>query len=353
MSLEPQGAVGRPKVFISEVIDFVGETHELLERHCDVEYGRPMWVDAGRAMTEDELIESCADVDVVMGSSRDRFTRRLFEACPRLQAVSKYGIGVDRIDVAAASELGVLVAHTPVAEDYESVAEHAVALALASVRRLAATEQHMRAGGWHGPDTVIDTLNGRTVGLIGLGRIGRAAAKRFAPFCGRVLAYDPHVAPEDVQGLGIECTSLDEVLRQCDVLSLHVTLSEETRSLIDERALGLMKPTAHIVNTSRGGVIDQVALADAVSNGRLAGAALDVFDPEPPAPGDPVLSSPRILVTPHMAGFAGVNEIAEAGARNALAVLAGELPPLLKNPEAESMWREKRRRPWLQAANVL
>lgn len=334
----------RFRVFINEVVDFTGETHALLQDTCEVTFGRAMWDTPGRSMSEDELIAACADVDAVMGSSRDRYTRRLLESCPRLQIVSKYGTGVDRIDVVAATELGILVGHTPIVEGSESVAEHAVALTLALLRRIPSTQQHLLEGGWRGPDTGIETLRGKTVGLIGFGRIGRAVSRLFSALGTKVISYDPYVDTSEAAQLGVDFLPMDELLAASHVVSVHVIATDGTYKLLDEHAFARMPTGGYVVNTSRGTVIDQRALYEALDSKHLAGAALDVFDPEPPDRSNPLLHLPNVIVTPHVAGFAGVIQIARAATNNTLAALSGDLPPYLRNPGAVQRWRERRKR---------
>lgn len=342
------GGERRPVVVVNEVLDVTGESHALLERHCDVRYGRATWDDPHRPMSQDELIEACADADAVVGASRDRFSRSLVEQSERLQIVSKYGIGTERIDVAAATEHGVLVGYTPVAENYESVAEYTVALALALTRRLRHTEDHLRQGGWRGPDVVTSQLYGKTVGLIGFGRVSRAVAARLGGFGVRLVAHDPYVERSTVD---VPLLPLPELLETADVASVHVVSTPETKGMLGRAELRRMKREAYLINTSRGGVVDHEALLDMLRQGRFAGVALDVFDPEPPDVSGELFTYPRVIATPHVAGYARetLAAICLAAAENVLAALSGDLPPMLRNPEAVDSWRRLRRRPLLGA----
>lgn len=336
----------RPVVVINEVLDVTGESHALLEQYCDVRYGRSTWDDPHRSMSTDELVEACSDADAVVGASRDRFTRSLVERCPRLQIVSKYGIGTERIDVAAATEHGVLVGYTPVAENYESVAEYTVALALALTRRLRQTEEHLRQGGWRGPDVVTSQLYGKTVGLVGYGRVARAVAARLDGFGVRLVAHDPHVEQSTVE---VPLLPLPELLETADIVSVHAVSTPETEGLLGSGELRRMKQEAYLINTSRGTVVDHEALLDVLRDGRLAGVALDVFHPEPPDVAGELFACRRVLATPHVAGYARetLAAICLAAAKNVLAALSGGLPPMLRNPEATDNWRRARRRPVL------
>jgi D-3-phosphoglycerate dehydrogenase len=337
-------AQGRaPKVFINEILDFDGTTHRELERAgVTVTYGREMWNEPERVMSEAELIEACVDADAVMGSSRDCFTRGLFEACPRLRIVSKYGIGTERIDVAAASDLGLLVGNTPVRENYTEVSEHTVALMLASVRRLRQVEAHMRAGAWRGPDSKVGSLDGKVIGLIGFGRIAREVVRRLAGWDVQIVTHDPYVEKATIPP-GVELVELDELLVRADVISPHVVITDETRQVLNRAAFERMKPGVLVVNTSRGQAIEERALLWALDAGIVAGAALDVFDPEPPDLDGGLLRHPDVIVTPHVAGFTArtVGAIVQAATENLLAALRGEVPSNIKNPEAIEAWSRR------------
>lgn len=321
-----------PYVFINEPLDMTGTTHRMLEAEgLRLGYGRPMWQDAQREMSDAELIEACADADAVMGSSRERYTRAFMEGCPRLALISKYGIGTERIDVDAATELGIIVTHTPVAENYRSVAEHAIALALSVLRRLGPLQRHVERGGWRGPDTIVEGLDGKTVGLIGYGRIGREVANRLAGWGVELIAHDPYLEPADAS---VELVELDALLERSDVVSLHTVVSPETRGMLGTAEFERMKPTAVVVNTSRGALIHEAALIEALNDGAIAGAGLDVLEPEPPGRDNPLLEMDNVVLSPHTAGFTAstIAAIVECGAANLLAGLRGQRPQFVKNP---------------------
>jgi D-3-phosphoglycerate dehydrogenase len=227
-------------------------------------------------------------------------TARVLQSLPRCRAVLKTGVGVDTIDVGVAAELGIPVANVG---NYcaVDVAEHALALAVAAVRKLAFSDSRVRAGAYDRTEVIpVRRFSAHTLGIVGIGAIGSALAERWRPLGGRVVAYDPYNAAGD----GVEAAaSLDELLAQASVLSLHVPLTDETRGLIGERELALLPDGAFVVNTSRGEVVDAAALRAALASGRLGGAALDVWEPEPIDPGDPVLTEPNVIVTAHYAGY--------------------------------------------------
>ncbi|MFS0866070.1 C-terminal binding protein [Microbacterium sp. 179-B 1A2 NHS] len=218
--------------------------------------------------------------------------------------VIRYGIGYDNVDIDAARRLGVRVANVP---DYgvDTVADHTVACLLTLLRRTAAFTSAVRERGWlrAGDLGPIRGFAETTVGLIGTGRIGRAVAERLRPFRFRIIAHDPYVDPADLEAAGIEAVTLDALLSRADAVSLHAPLTEQNRHLIGARSLASMRPHAVLVNTSRGGLVDEQALAGAVRAGALAGAALDVFDPEPLAADSPLRDLDNVILTPHAAFY--------------------------------------------------
>lgn len=230
--------------------------------------------------------------------STDPFDRHVFAAAPSLRAIARVGVGTDSIDLAAATEAGVVVMTTPGA-NRETTADHALALILAALRRVVEHDTSIRRGEWlrAGPMTPWD-LHRTTVGLIGYGGIGRAVARRLRGFDVALLVCDPAAAAAP----GIENVALPDLLRRSDVVSLHVPLTEATAGLMGEQQIGLMPPSAVIVNTSRGGLIDEIALANALRAGRLRGAALDVFADEPEVPRTFAELS-NVVLTPHIGGL--------------------------------------------------
>ncbi|HEX8164945.1 MAG TPA: 2-hydroxyacid dehydrogenase [Beijerinckiaceae bacterium] len=250
-----------------------------------------------------ERIEKLKEADAVIVASRP-FTRALIEAGRRLAFVHHQGVGYhDTVDTAALAERGIPLAITPGGTTV-GVAEHTVMLILAMLRRLPFADAELRQGRFHinALRPVSRELCGRTVGLLGAGRIGRAVAERLKPFGVRLIHFDPAGVPADVERvLGLEPRSFDALLEEADILSLHLPLTAGTRRIVDGPALARMKRGAFLVNTARGGLVDEPALVAALQEGRLAGAALDVFDPEPPRPGNPLYALPNVVLTPHVA----------------------------------------------------
>jgi phosphoglycerate dehydrogenase-like enzyme len=250
-----------------------------------------------------ERIARLREADAVVVASKP-LTRRLIEASERLAFVHHQGVGYhDTVDTAALAERRIPLAITPGGTTV-GVAEHTVMLILAMLRRLPFADAELRQGRFHinALRPVSRELRGRTVGLLGAGRIGRAVAERLKPFGVRVLHFDPAgVPPEIERALGLEGRALGALLAESDIVSLHLPLTAATRRIVDAAALARMKRGAYLVNTSRGGLVDEPALIAALQEGRLSGAALDVFDPEPPQADNPLFSMPNVVLTPHVA----------------------------------------------------
>lgn len=272
--------------------------------------------------------------DVAVVGSAFPGTAATFARAHRLQAVVRVGIGYDNIDLAAASAAGICAVNTPEAPT-ESTAEFTIALLLAVARRVALADRRMRAGRTAlGPELQGMDLAGKTLGLVGCGRIGRRVAEIARAFRMSVQAFDPLVtsAPE---GIAL-CPDLSALLATSDVVSLHVPLLPETHHLINPRTLALMKPGALLINAARGAVVDATALHEALRTGRLAGGGLDVWDPEPPAPGHPLLQFDNVVAAPHIGAYTteGRGRSHGTAVQQALMVMRGERPPALLNPAA-------------------
>lgn len=279
-----------------------------------------------------ELIELLGDGAVAAIASTDPFDEQVFNACPNLRVIARTGVGVDSIDLRAATNAGVAVATAPGTNE-ETVADHTLALMLSLVRRLPEHDLSIREQRWdRGGAITPDDLVGSTVGLIGSGVIGRAVIRRVRAFGSRILVADPALT-EAVDGT--ELVTLDELLVQSDVVSLHVPLLAQTRGLIGMRELALMKPTAVLVNASRGNIVDEAALDDALRSGGIRAAALDVFADEPPFD-SALLELPNIVLTPHIGGIShrAIGAMTEMATASVLSVLRGQIPSVVINPEA-------------------
>ena len=270
-------------------------------------------------LTAAELARVAADADALI-LGLDRCDASVFAAAPRLRVVARFGVGTDTVDLGAAERHGVIVTNTPGANTV-AVAELTLGLMLALARDLPGAVSEARAGGWRRSRGW--ELAGKTLGLIGLGRIGRAVAARAAAFGMHVIGHDPYA--DDVAG--VERVALEALWPRADVISLHLALSDATRHLIDAEVLGQCKPSAVIINTARGGLIDEQALAEALGAGRLAGAAADAFEHEPPS-GSPLLTLPNFLPTPHLGATTreAVEHMGMAAAASVVAVTRGEEP---------------------------
>ncbi|HET6381912.1 MAG TPA: D-glycerate dehydrogenase [Armatimonadota bacterium] len=277
------------------------------------------------------LLREARDADGIFCFLQEKIDRELLDHAPRLKVVSDCSVGYDNIDVAACRARGVIATHTPdVLTD--TVADTTFALILAAGRRILAADRFLREGRWtHWEFSLFAgaDVHHATLGLLGMGRIARAVARRAAGFdmsviaCGRRRPDDPSL------DRSVEWVSLDELLERSDYLSVHVPLNEETRKMIGRRELALMKPTAYLINTARGGVIDQAALFDALNEGTIAGAGLDVFEVEPLSADDPLTTLPNVVLLPHIGSASSRTRMAMAdlAARNLCEALAGRQPP--------------------------
>lgn len=329
------GAVEQPSVFAHEMLDPSGASLRWLEeRGVRVERGCPTWGED--FLSEDELIERGRGHVALMGASTHPITARVLEELPQVAFVSKYGIGVDSIDMEAATRLGVLVTNTPISENWDAVAEYTVAAMLALRKQfLFYTAERLRAGGWRTVDGWSRFVRGSTVGLVGFGRIGRAVAKRLSGWDCEIVVCDPYLDPASLE---YELTDLDDLLGRSDVVSLHAVVTAETRHMIDADALAKIKPGAVLINSARGALVDLDAVYDALAGGRLAGVAMDAYESEPPAIEHPVFRQPNVIATPHASAWVEetFEAIAKTGAENLWVGLCGKTPRFAVNPEVLS-----------------
>jgi D-3-phosphoglycerate dehydrogenase len=284
--------------------------------------------------TDDELIARAASADAMLVNWR-KIPPAVLEGAPRCLIVAQFGTGVDHIPVDVATRLGILVANVP---DYclDEVSDHALALLLASARRIVDLSRATRAGIWDSrAGSYLPRVRGQTLGLIGYGAIGRKLAPKAAALGLRIIAYTPRITVDAVAPYGTATQELDEVLRTADFISVHARLTPETRGLIGERELRLMKPTATLINTARGPIIDETALVRALTEGWIAGAALDVLSQEPPDPSHPLLTLDNTIVTPHVAFASAASDVdmRTFAVEQVLQALLGERPKNLVNPE--------------------
>src|SRR6266446_320341 len=247
----------------------------------------------------DSLRTAIRDCDALIVRSETKVTAELMDAAKKLRVIGRAGGGVDNIDVGAATARGIVVMNAPDGNTI-TTAEHTIALLVALARSVAQANQSLKAGNWKRKQFIGVELQGKTLGIIGLGRIGRAVAARARAFGMKIVGHDPFIAPDQARDLEIESASLDEVFSRADFLTVHTPLTSETRGLIGARAFAKMRKGVRVINCARGGLVDEKALYDAIKSGVVAGAALDVFEQEPPPPDHPLLSLDEVIVTPHL-----------------------------------------------------
>ncbi len=312
------------------------------ERQKDLYEAAGIEVGEGGCRTEDEMIEMIGDADGAQVGILPPTTRRVMESCPNLKVVSRFGVGVDSIDLEAATQLGVMVCNVPGSNTTE-VADHAMALLLSLTRRLYDAITSTRAGAWADDPrargaftTTMRRLAGHTVGIVGFGNVGRAFANRVRGFgVSRILAYDPYVNQLAGDLYGVELVDFETLTAEADCISIHSSATDKSRYLFDADTFKRMKSTALLINTARGPIVNEEALADALEAGEIEAAAVDVTEIEPLPSDSRLLRLPNCFVTPHVAAMSAVFLAATSvmQAENIIRVLTGEKPHGLANPE--------------------
>src|SRR4030042_539593 len=304
-----------PKVLVSDPIAQDGIDALAGHAQVDVRLGLP----------KEELSAAIGEYDALVVRSETKVTAKVIEGGKRLQVVGRAGVGVDNIDIQAATRCGAMFVNAPLGNTI-SAAEHAIGLMLALARHIPAANVSLREGRWERKRFMGVEVRGKTLGVIGLGQVGSEVARRARGLEMHLLGHDPFVSEERAQVMGVEVVSLTDLLKRSDFISLHTTLTADTRNLIGEQQLKLVKPSVRIINTARGPLIDAGALCRAVDEGRVAGAAIDVFEKEPPPPDNILLKNDKILVTPHLgASTAEAQErVAVDVAEQIVAVLKGQ-----------------------------
>jgi phosphoglycerate dehydrogenase-like enzyme len=329
-------------------VDETGRSHlRLVEAGCDV-------VAAELDREPAALLDAVRGADALLGATfrGGVIGSALLAAAPSLRIIAKYTIGTEDVDLDAATELGILVTHSPTEANWGGVAEGTIGFMLALLKKLGARDAHVKAGGWRDKRLEgryvgrrSDGYPGLTIGIVGLGRIGSRVAELLRPWRVRVLAADPYVDGEVFHRFGVERVDLGTLLAESDVVSLHCNLTAETRGIIGRAALAAMKPGALLLNTGRGALVDLDALCDALEGGRLAGAALDVLAVEPPPAGSRILAfGDNVLLSPHMiaANQGGTLAAAIPWATEAvLRALGSRVPEHVYNREAIGRWQER------------
>lgn len=320
----------KPKVYVTRIIPEKGL--EILREAADVK----VWQDELPPPRE-VLLKEVEDVDGLVSLLTDKIDAELFDRAKKLKIVSNYAVGFDNIDLDEATKRGIMATNTPGVLT-ETTADLAFALLMATARRIVEADKFARAGRWKtwGPMLMLgQDVYGAKLGLIGLGRIGYAVAKRAKGFDMDVMYYDMFRNEKAEQELGLKFVELEQLLKESDFISIHVPLTPETKHLIDEKTLGLMKKTAILVNTARGPVVDEKALYEALVSNKIAGAGLDVMDPEPPSMDNPLLKLDNVIILPHIASasVATRTKMAVMAAENCVAGLKGDVPPNLLNKQ--------------------
>ncbi|MGB9597610.1 MAG: hydroxyacid dehydrogenase, partial [Candidatus Poribacteria bacterium] len=278
------------KVLVTEYLSDKGI--EILINEDDIS------VDIETKLSYEELIERIADYDALIVRSGTRVTADVIKAGKKLKVIGRAGVGVDNVDVNTATRQGIIVVNTPNANTI-SAAEHTLTLILALSRNIAPASASIKNGEWERQKFMGVEVYGKTLGIIGLGRIGTEVAKRAQAFGMRIIAVDPYISPDVANKLNVELVDKQELFRRSDYITVHLPLNEETCDLLDESAFNMMKDGVKIINCARGGICNEKALYNAIISGKVAGAALDVFEHEPPI-GNPLISLDSVLATPHL-----------------------------------------------------
>ncbi len=321
---------------------------------CEVVIGDRGW-QLPRTSHEDAVVEAARDAVALMGTSirHTPISRRIMQASQRLRVVAKYTVGVDDIDVEAATDLGVMVCHAPTESNCFGVAETTVTFMLSLLKKVAERDADVRAGKWRTLENFAyyvgsrasDGFAGQTIGLVGLGRIGTRVAQLLAPWRARIIAYDPYVPPAHFLTHGVTPVDYETLLRQSDVVSFHVVLTKETRYMFGEEQLKLLKPNAIVINTARGKVLDEKALARAIAENRVRGAAIDAFEEEPLPMDSPLRKiSDRVILSPHSASYTEGGELRQGvdwATRSVVTALKGGIPDNVYNRDVLPRWKER------------
>lgn len=255
-------------------------------------------VDVKTGLEPEELRSVIGDYDALIVRSATKVTHKVIEAGKRLQVIARAGVGIDNVDAEAATQRGIVVVNAPTANTM-AASEHTVAMMLSLARHIPQAHANLSGGAWLRHNFVGVELRSKTLGIVGLGNVGSEVARRVQGFQMKVIAYDPFVSTEYAANLRVELAPFDRVLKESDFITLHLPLTSQSKNLIGAKELSLVKPTVRIVNCARGGLIDELALSQAIDEGRVAGAALDVFAQEPPSD-SPLVKNPKVIVTPHL-----------------------------------------------------
>lgn len=348
--------MAKAKVFVFAPADPTGESRKMLEdAGCELILGDASW-DTPQGNSEAEMAKLAEGCDALMGTSirSTPITQKIMQSSKNLRIVAKFTIGVDDVDVDAGTELGILVTHGPTESNWGGVAEGTITNMLTLLKKVRERDRHLKTtGGWRDPDLqgtyfgsrASDGYKGITLGIIGLGRIGSRVAKLMRPWGMRMLACDPYVPDSKFAEFGVQRVDFPTLLRESDIVTLHVVLTKETRHMISGPQLAMMKPTAILINTSRGFCVDEKALIETLQKGKIAGAALDVFENEPLAPDSPLRKmGDKVLLSPHMVSSnigSGLKPGLLWATRSVISALRGEVPDNVYNKEVIQQWQSR------------
>ncbi|PWB45259.1 MAG: phosphoglycerate dehydrogenase [Dehalococcoidia bacterium] len=342
-NLEPMPENRRPRILIADPV--APEGIEMLRTAGDV--------DVNTGLAADTLIGIIGNYDALVVRSETKVTRPVIEAATRMQVIGRAGVGVDNIDLDAATERGVIVVNAPQGNTI-AAAEHTLALLMALARHVPQADASMRSGKWDRKNYLGTEIRGKTLGIVGLGKIGSEVARRAVAMEMRVLAHDPFVSAERVRALGVESVDFEQLIMLSDFITVHPPLTASTQGMIGEAEMARMKDGIRLINVARGGIIDEAALVAAVASGKVAGAAIDVFTAEPPRD-NPLIGDPRIIVTPHLgASTAEAQErVAVDVAEQIVEVLAGKPARYAVNAPMLAPETLKVIQPYMAAAELL
>jgi len=288
----------------------------------------------GQAKTEEEIIELARDAHGVL-NTRAKITDKVIESLENCKVITRYGIGVDTIDMDAATRKGIMVCNVP---DFcvDEVASHALTLSLCLIRKVALSAYRVREGEWSVTSLYpIRRISGLTLGIVGFGHIGKNLANKAKCLGFKVMVFDPYISDEDAKKEGVILDSLEVILKESDIISLHAPLTKNTKGIIGKEQFKLIKPTAYLVNVSRGPIVDEEALIEALQEGHIAGAGLDVLMEEPPSMDNPLLKMENVIITAHSAWYSqeAIDELQYKAAQNVAMALSGKIPKALLNHE--------------------
>lgn len=345
--------MARPKVFIYTPVDKTGDSHRQLEAAgCALKFSNISWHELSGDLDIIEDVEEDTAALLGVAVRKIPITREIMLKSPDLRIVAKYTVGTDDVDIEAATELGILVTHCPTEANWSGVAEGSMAMMLTLLKKVRERDQYVKAGGWRHDDLEgiylgrrQDGYSGITIGIIGLGRIGARLADLLAPWRVRVIAYDPYKGDHQFIHHDVERVTLDELLAQSDVVTLHTNLTAETTGFMDAAKFAKMKASAYLLNASRGACVNESDLFDALDKERIAGAAIDVFEEEPLPKQSALLGlGNRILLSPHVITFnegAGLTTAFPWSTEHVLQAMKGEVPEHVYNEDVIERWLER------------